>query len=139
MFLIFQFLQNIHHNNPVYFIRVDSKFLYFLLLVLNSSFSIGCFLLMKFVSNLLFIDIDFCKLKVIQSLDLHSNLYLLILFKGVQVSNNILILSKYILVENKRIKFSRPYFDKFLSHYIYCLRYCQTYWELSQIEAHDKK
>ena len=83
VFLIFQFLQNIHHNKPVYFIRVDSKFLYFLLLVLNSSFSIECFLLMKFVSNLLFIDIDFCILKAIQSLDLHFNLRLLILFKGV--------------------------------------------------------
>ena len=34
---------------------------------------------MKFVSNLFFTDVDFCKPKVIQGLDLNFNLYLLIL------------------------------------------------------------
>ena len=34
--------------------------------------------LMKLVINLFFTDIDFCKPKVIQGLDLHFNLYLLI-------------------------------------------------------------
>ena len=33
---------------------------------------------MKFASNLFFTDIDFCKPKVIQGLDLNFNLYLLI-------------------------------------------------------------
>ena len=59
----------------LFFIRVESKFLYFLYLVWNSSFSTGSFLLMKFVSNLFFTDIDFCKPKVIQGLDLNFSLY----------------------------------------------------------------
>ena len=54
---------------------------------------------MKLVSYLLFTDIDFCKPKVIQGLELNFNLYLFILLRDVQVSNNILILSKYVLVE----------------------------------------
>ena len=36
---------------------------------------------MKFVNNF-FADIDFCEPKVIQSLDLNFNLYLLILLRG---------------------------------------------------------
>ena len=54
---------------------------------------------MKFISNLFFTDIGFCKLKVIQGLDLNFNLYLLILLRGAYVANNILILSKFILTE----------------------------------------
>ena len=54
---------------------------------------------MKFLSNLFFTDIYFCKPKVIQGLDLNFILYLLILSRGGEVSKNILILSKYILVE----------------------------------------
>ena len=53
---------------------------------------------MKSTSNLFFTDINFCKPKVIQGLDVSFNLYLLI-FRGTYVSNNILVLSKYILVE----------------------------------------
>ena len=52
---------------------------------------------MKFVSNFLFTDIDFCKPKVTQGLGLNFNYYSLILLRGAQV--HILILSKYILVE----------------------------------------
>ena len=37
---------------------------------------------MKFVSNLFFTAIDFCKGKVIQGLDLNFNLSLLILLRG---------------------------------------------------------
>ena len=37
---------------------------------------------MKSIGNLFFTDIDFCKLKVIQGLDLNFNLYLFILFRG---------------------------------------------------------
>ena len=37
---------------------------------------------MKFLSNLFFTDIDFCKPKVIKDLDLNFNLYLLILLRG---------------------------------------------------------
>ena len=36
---------------------------------------------MKFISNLFFPDIDFCKPKFIQGLDLNLNLYLLILLE----------------------------------------------------------
>ena len=46
-----------------------------------------------------FTDIDFGKPKVIQSLDLNFNFYLLIILRGALVSNNILILCKYILFE----------------------------------------
>ena len=54
---------------------------------------------MKFVSNLFFTDIDFCKPEVIQGLELNFKLYLLIFLRGAYVSNNILISSKYVLVE----------------------------------------
>ena len=54
---------------------------------------------MKSVSNLFFKDNDFCRSKVIQGLDLNFNLYLLIFLRGAWVSNHILILSTYILVE----------------------------------------
>ena len=37
---------------------------------------------MKFASNLFFTDIDFCKPKVIQGLDLNFNLHLLIFLRG---------------------------------------------------------
>ena len=37
---------------------------------------------MKFVSNLFFTDIDFCKPKVIQGLDISLNMYLLISLRG---------------------------------------------------------
>ena len=65
---------------------------------------------MKFVINLFFTDIDFCKPKVIEGLDLNFILYLLILLRGAVVSNNILILSKYILVELSA--FSSSVFNK---------------------------
>ena len=58
-----------------FFVRVDSKFLYFMYLVRNCSFGVGSFLLIKFVSNLFYTDIDLCKLKVIQGLGLNFNLY----------------------------------------------------------------
>ena len=48
----------------------------------DSAFSIGAFLLMKFVSNSFFTDIDFCKPKVIQGLDLNFNFHLKILLRG---------------------------------------------------------
>ena len=54
---------------------------------------------MNLVSNLFFTDIDFCKPKVIQGLDLNQNLYLSILLRGAKVSNKILIFSKYAEVE----------------------------------------
>ena len=54
---------------------------------------------MKFVSNLFFTDIDFCKPNVIQSLDLNFNLYFLTPWSGAWVSKNILILSKNFLVD----------------------------------------
>ena len=38
---------------------------------------------MNFVSNLFFTNIDLCKPKVIQGLDLNLNLYLSILLRGV--------------------------------------------------------
>ena len=66
---------------------------------------------MKFVSNLFFTDFDFCNPKVIQGLDLNFSLYLLILLRGVYVSNNMLILPKYILVELSA--FSSSIFNKF--------------------------
>ena len=53
---------------------------------------------MKFVSNLFFTDIDFCKPEFIQGLDVNFSLYLLILLRGAQQSNNILMLSKYNIV-----------------------------------------
>ena len=65
-----------------------SKFLY---IIVTMKF------LFKFTSNLLLTDFDFCKPKVIQGLDLNYNLYLV--FRGAQVSNIILFVSKYILVE----------------------------------------
>ena len=40
---------------------------------------------MEFTSNLFFTDIDFCKGKVIQDLDLNFNLHSLILFRGASV------------------------------------------------------
>ena len=49
---------------------------------------------MKFVSNLFFTDIDFCKPNDIQGLDLNFNLYFLTFLAGAEVSNNVLILSK---------------------------------------------
>ena len=79
--------------------KVDRWFLYFLWLLSNFSFSIESFLLMKFASNLFFTDIHFYKPNVIQSLQLIINLYLLIFSKDGQVSNNMLIVSKYILIE----------------------------------------
>ena len=54
---------------------------------------------MNLVTNLIFADINFCKPKVIQGLDLNLNLYLSIRLRGVYVSNKILIFSKYIWVE----------------------------------------
>ena len=54
---------------------------------------------MKFVSNLLSKDIEFCKPKVFQALKVNFNLYLLILLRGAWVSKNILILFKYIWLE----------------------------------------
>ena len=45
---------------------------------------------MKFVINLFFTDIDFCKPKVIEGLDLNFILYLLILLRGAEVSNNLI-------------------------------------------------
>ena len=65
---------------------------------------------MKFVSNLFFTYIDFCKPNVIQGLDLNYNLYFLTLLSGAWVSNNILILSKNFLVELSA--FSSPVFNK---------------------------
>ena len=53
---------------------------------------------MNSVSNFFFTDTDFCKPKVIQSLDLNFNLYLLI-FQEVHRYLITLILSKYILVK----------------------------------------
>ena len=113
---------------------------------------------MKLLSNLFFTDVDFCKTKVIQGLDLNLNLHLSVLLRGAQVSNNILILSKYTLVEllafsssisNKssqstekqsRIKFSRSNLDQSLSQILmYCLRYCQKYQKLLKIEADEQK
>ena len=41
---------------------------------------------MKLVSNLFLTDIDFCKLKVIQGLDLNFKLYFLSLLRGAKVS-----------------------------------------------------
>ena len=38
---------------------------------------------MKLVSNLFFADVDFCKPKFIQGLDLNFTFYLLILLRGV--------------------------------------------------------
>ena len=54
---------------------------------------------MKFVSNLFSKDIEFYKPKVFQALKVNFNLYLLILLRGAWVSNNILILFKYIWLE----------------------------------------
>ena len=54
---------------------------------------------MKRLSNLFFTEINFCQPKVIQGLDLNFNPYLLILLRGVEVCNNMLILSKYIYLE----------------------------------------
>ena len=65
---------------------------------------------MKFVSNLFFTYIDFCKPNVIQGLDLNYNLYFLTPLSGAWVSNNILILSKNFLVELSA--FSSPVFNK---------------------------
>ena len=53
---------------------------------------------MKFISILFFTDIDFSKPNVSQDLHLNFNLYFIFL-KGEKVSNNIVILSKYIFVE----------------------------------------
>ena len=53
---------------------------------------------MKFISILFFTDIDFSKPNVSQDLPLNFNLYFIFL-KGEKVSNNIVILSKYIFVE----------------------------------------
>ena len=64
-----------------------------------SSFNIGSFVLMNLLSNLFFADLDFCKPRVIQSLDLNLNLFLSILLRGGYVSNKILIFSKYIWIE----------------------------------------
>ena len=61
---------------------------------------------MKFTSNLYFRDIYFYKPKAIQGLDLNFNLYLLILFRCAYVSNNILIVSKYIFVELSAFSYS---------------------------------
>ena len=54
---------------------------------------------MKFVSNLFFTDIDFCKPKVLQGLDLNFSFYSLNILRGAKVSSNLLILFKYIAVE----------------------------------------
>ena len=96
-----------------WYIRVESKFLYFWQLLWHSSFSIGSFLLMKFVNNLFFKDCDFRKPKVNQGLDLNLNLYLLTLLRSAQGSNNILILFKNSLFELSAFS-SSIFFEKTL-------------------------
>ena len=65
---------------------------------------------MKFVSNLFFTDIDFCKPNDIQVLDLNFNLYFLTLLRGTEVFNSILILFKNFLLELSA--FSSSIFNK---------------------------
>ena len=112
-----------------------------------SFLSVGC-------KNIV-LDIDFCKPKVIQGLDLNFNLHLLNFLRGAQLSNNMLILFKYILVELSALSssiFNNPPSQQknslFLNqiwtspcrkYWIYCLRYYQTQEELLQIEADDQK